>query len=79
MPVRYSGFDYDGCVGVTNLINIVAQNPKLVQRIRETSNYYTKEVALILRIGKVIAMISVMLAPMAMVLVLSRFKNCAPT
>ncbi|ANN95737.1 TPA: lpg1717 family Dot/Icm T4SS effector [Legionella pneumophila] len=47
MPVRYSGFDYDGCVGVTNLINIVAQNPKLVQRIRETSNYYTKEVALI--------------------------------
>ncbi|HAT1992632.1 TPA: lpg1717 family Dot/Icm T4SS effector [Legionella pneumophila] len=47
MPVRYSGFDYDGCVGVTNLINIVAQNPKLIQRIRETSNYYTKEVALI--------------------------------
>ncbi|HAT6978925.1 TPA: type IV secretion protein Dot [Legionella pneumophila] len=47
MPVRYSGFDYDGCVGVTNLINIVAQNPKLVQRIRDTSNRYTKEVALI--------------------------------
>ncbi|HAT2047356.1 TPA: type IV secretion protein Dot [Legionella pneumophila] len=47
MPVRYSGFDYDGCVGVTNLINIVAQNPKLVQRIRDTSNHYTKEVTLI--------------------------------
>ncbi|HFF3629790.1 TPA: hypothetical protein ACGCKQ_000179 [Legionella pneumophila] len=47
MPVRYSDFDYDGCVGVTNLINIVEQNPKLVQRIRDTSNHYTKEVALI--------------------------------
>ncbi len=79
MPVRYSGFDYDGCVGVTNLINIVAQNPKLVQRIRETSNYYTKEVALIASNRQSDRMISVMLAPMAMVLVLSRFKNCAPT